>query len=81
MHIIRRCVCSALVIVLEVIFDGASESGTGGCVILVLNALVCMECTGGTSVSGRAVVIYGSEVMEEATDHCCRNLGDHEGIH
>ena len=75
MYVVRRSVCSAVIIVWDAIFGGASESGTGGCVIFIFDTLVCRECIGGASVSGRVVVIYGSEVIDEAIDCCCRDTG------
>ena len=41
---------------------GARESGTGGVGVFVIDALACLVCISGASVSGKAVVIKGSEV-------------------
>ena len=51
---IRQCVCFAVTTICEDIFLGVGESGTGGCLITVINALVC-----GKFISGAGFVWEG----------------------
>ena len=57
MDAIRHYVCFAITVDGNHIFICAGECGTWGCVIMVVDMLVCGECIRGTSVSRRVVVI------------------------
>ena len=47
----------AVTVVADRVFVAAGESGTGCCVISMVDALALGECFAGTSVSGGPVVI------------------------
>ena len=73
--VIWKHVCFVDTVVADRDFEGTSQSGTGCCVISVVDALVFGQCVVSTSGSGGFVVIYGSEVTAEVANHHYRGTG------